>query len=94
MKTGWRIKKSHEKLRLKNGIGQYMKDVDGGLIPVVEIEDIEITEDSGIYTLTVYLKSGKEHDIAYGNDLDMMLEQMKMAEKEIAGHRFWLEEEE
>jgi hypothetical protein len=94
MKTGWRVKKSHEKLRLKNGVGQYMKDVDGKLIPVAQIKSTEIIEEDGIYTLAIFLNSGRKHDIAYGNDFDMMLEQKEMTEKEIAGHRFWLEEEE
>ncbi len=93
MKTGWRVKKSHKKLRFKDGVGQYMKDIDGKLIPVCDIDDVRIVIDD-IYVLTIFLKSGKEHDMAYSNDLKTITMQMEMVKKEIEGHRFWLEEEE
>ena len=91
MKT-WRVKKSYEEEKRPHGVGQYMKDIDGKLIPVCEIEDIRIVVDD-IYVLTIFLKSGKEHDMAYSNDLKTITMQMEMVKKEIESHRFWLEEE-
>ena len=91
MKT-WRVKKSYEKEKRPCGVGQYMNDIDGKLIPVCEIEDIRIVVDD-IYVLTIFLKSGKEHDMAYSNDLKTITMQMEMVKKEIESHRFWLEEE-